>query len=306
MDASSCVFGRPTNFQEIDKSKFARFLAGTLEGFETVRALMGFYGEGNEKDFKNDFKNDRFDNDRIDNSATTIQVAVLGLGRTGTTSLALAMETLGYRVIHDDEHVLLTDIYHLNEEEEITDDEFHEIAGRRGFNATFKTGKIWVSRHPEVRAILTVRDSADSYVASWTKAAKFHEYIRLRPYRWMPTVRELMPSFDAEYLDEPTSGDPAKYLDEETLRNGYASYITSVREMIPEERLLVFNVKQGWEPLCRFLDKPVPEGVPFPHVHDRVKLQGEMFVIYLITWIWPLAIVLPLLVPAFLFFRHSR
>ena len=36
----------------------------------------------------------------------------------------------------------------------------------------------------------------------------------------------------------------------------------------PAERLLVFNVAEGWEPLCRFLEKPVP-ATPFPRSHSR-------------------------------------
>ena len=53
-----------------------------------------------------------------------------------------------------------------------------------------------------------------------------------------------------------------------------------------------------WGPLCEYLGQPVPEGVVFPHVHTRAKLEGEMFFLRVITWIWPLvvlAIVIPLL-----------
>ena len=65
---------------------------------------------------------------------------------------------------------------------------------------------------------------------------------------------------------------------------------------IPAERLLIFNVKQGWGPLCAYLGRPVPAGIPFPHVHTRAKLQGEMYFLELVTWIWPLALLLPLAV----------
>uniref|UniRef100_A0A7S1BTH5 Sulfotransferase domain-containing protein n=1 Tax=Corethron hystrix TaxID=216773 RepID=A0A7S1BTH5_9STRA len=305
MAASFPAFARPTNFQEINESKVKRFLNGASVGIETVLELMGFGYQYDEDGLESTSIEDLVNKNHDNENATTIQVAVLGLGRTGTTSLALAMEMLGYTVIHDDEHVELTDIYTAEENGDITYDEFHEIAGRRGYNVTFKSGTNWVARHPEVKAILTVRDSAEAYAASWEKAAVFHSYLNLRPYRWMPLVQELMPSFDAEYLNEPTSGDPENYLDKETLCRGYESHISSVKEKIPEERLLVFNVKQGWEPLCRFLNKPVPEGVPFPYVHDRVKLQGEMFVIYLVTWIWPLAILLPLMLLNFILCQFS-
>jgi hypothetical protein len=41
-----------------------------------------------------------------------------------------------------------------------------------------------------------------------------------------------------------------------------------VRDTIPAERLLVFNVAKGWEPLCRFLAIPVPT-TPFPRSNPR-------------------------------------
>jgi hypothetical protein len=41
-----------------------------------------------------------------------------------------------------------------------------------------------------------------------------------------------------------------------------------VRDTIPAARLLVFDVKEGWEPLCRFLEVPVPE-IPFPRSNPR-------------------------------------
>lgn len=43
-----------------------------------------------------------------------------------------------------------------------------------------------------------------------------------------------------------------------------------VRGMVPPERLLDWSVEDGWEPLCRFLGKAVPEE-PFPHVNTHSK-----------------------------------
>jgi hypothetical protein len=44
-----------------------------------------------------------------------------------------------------------------------------------------------------------------------------------------------------------------------------------VQATVPADRLLVFDVKQGWEPLCRFLDVPVPAGEPFPHINSATE-----------------------------------
>lgn len=41
-----------------------------------------------------------------------------------------------------------------------------------------------------------------------------------------------------------------------------------VRDTIPSDRLLVFHVADGWEPLCRFLELPVPD-TEFPHLHPK-------------------------------------
>jgi hypothetical protein len=94
---------------------------------------------------------------------------------------------------------------------------------------------------------------------------------------------------------ETTCGHPENFLDRDALRQNYVEYVNAVQESIPSERLLTFNVKQGWGPLCKYLGHPIPEGIPFPHVHTRAKLQGEMDFLRMITWIWPLAIALPLI-----------
>jgi hypothetical protein len=41
-----------------------------------------------------------------------------------------------------------------------------------------------------------------------------------------------------------------------------------VKQAVPPERLLVWEVGEGWGPLCEFLDVPVPDE-PLPHANDR-------------------------------------
>jgi hypothetical protein len=41
-----------------------------------------------------------------------------------------------------------------------------------------------------------------------------------------------------------------------------------VRERVPPDKLLVYEVKEGWRPLCEFLGVEVPENKPFPHLND--------------------------------------
>jgi len=55
----------------------------------------------------------------------------------------------------------------------------------------------------------------------------------------------------------------------------FQAHIEEVKRTVPPERLLVYEVKQGWEPLCRFLGVPVPE-TPFPHVNDSETFQENI------------------------------
>jgi hypothetical protein len=48
----------------------------------------------------------------------------------------------------------------------------------------------------------------------------------------------------------------------------FAAWNAEVQAVVPPEKLLVYDVRQGWEPLCAFLGVPVPS-VPFPHINDR-------------------------------------
>lgn len=40
----------------------------------------------------------------------------------------------------------------------------------------------------------------------------------------------------------------------------------------PKDKLLVFDVREGWAPLCKFLGKPIPD-VPFPNTNDTQAMQ---------------------------------
>ena len=55
----------------------------------------------------------------------------------------------------------------------------------------------------------------------------------------------------------------------------FEAHIEEVKRVVPPEKLLVYEVKEGWEPLCRFLEVPVPAS-PFPHVNDTQTFQEDM------------------------------
>lgn len=55
----------------------------------------------------------------------------------------------------------------------------------------------------------------------------------------------------------------------------YDRHYRQVREIVPPEKLLVYRMGEGWEPICRFLDKPVPD-VGFPWVNEVAALKAAI------------------------------
>ena len=48
------------------------------------------------------------------------------------------------------------------------------------------------------------------------------------------------------------------------LLSKYKAHNAAVKALVPKERLLIYRIGDGWEPICKFLGKPIPD-VPFPH-----------------------------------------
>ncbi len=51
---------------------------------------------------------------------------------------------------------------------------------------------------------------------------------------------------------------------------------------MPAEQLLVFDVREGWAPLCRFLGVAIPD-TPFPNVNDRASMLRALAVLRFVT-----------------------
>ena len=57
----------------------------------------------------------------------------------------------------------------------------------------------------------------------------------------------------------------------------------SVKESVPEEKLLIFSVKEGWEPLCNFLELPIPNE-PFPNTNDTKMMKKTIRIIKIASY----------------------
>jgi hypothetical protein len=67
--------------------------------------------------------------------------------------------------------------------------------------------------------------------------------------------------------------------DEASLVSRYEQHNDEVQKVIPKERLLVYNVSEGWEPLCAFLRVPVP-AEPFPKTNSTQFFNEDLAPIF--------------------------
>jgi hypothetical protein len=59
-----------------------------------------------------------------------------------------------------------------------------------------------------------------------------------------------------------------------------------VKEIVPVSKLLVMEVKQGWEPLCQFLNLPIPKE-PFPRANDSAAAETTFnHIVNQLQWVW--------------------
>lgn len=146
--------------------------------------------------------------------------------------------------------------------------------------------KEMAARWPNAKVILTVREPA-----SWQKSVLDTIYtsrhlLHESPGRFLaPINRLLMPGtlrhmeWVDDYIWKRCFFDHAPGLRSLHGKEGLAliekrmaEWIAEVKATIPAENLLVFRVEEGWEPLCKFLGKPVPEHA-FPRVNETADFQ---------------------------------
>ncbi len=71
----------------------------------------------------------------------------------------------------------------------------------------------------------------------------------------------------------------------------YREWIEEVKRTVPADRLLVYEVKEGWKPLCDFLGLPVPDE-PFPHINERKSFVRMIRLLRILNWLVPLVFIL--------------
>lgn len=197
-----------------------------------------------------------------------LKVIGAGLGRTATFSLKFALEHLGFGPC-----------YHMSE----------VFAGAR------RNVPLWLETirgAPNWHAIFDGFQATTDYPACtyWRELAEFYPQAKViltvrDPDTWFDSVSETIFS---PRMQASLGGTPAEAMmngaifeafegrvdDRAFMTDWFSRRNQRVIDGLPRERLLVFSPKEGWEPLCSFLDAPVPDSL-FPRVNSRDEIAAS-------------------------------
>jgi Sulfotransferase domain len=209
-----------------------------------------------------------------------MKVIGAGLPRTGTLSQKVALEMLGFGPCYHMVNVL-TNL-------PLTEQWAEAIDGQADWDAIFGEHESTVDwpgsffyrelaeTYPDAKVVLSVRDPE-----AWEKSMLDTIWDLFHGHSLMTHLSKAREQIDPEWraftqLMQRMWAAQGVFSGAELrpgqLAEAIARYQGQVQRNIPEDRLLLWNVQEGWEPLCRFLDVDVPQA-QFPRLND-----SKMFV----------------------------
>jgi hypothetical protein len=196
-----------------------------------------------------------------------LKVIGAGFGRTGTRSLKVALEELGFgRCYHMVE--VMKNPSHLKHWANIMQ------GGKADWETLFRgyqAATDWpvaayykdlMTVYPNAKIILTVRDPD-----RWHRSVMNTIYQSGRGFfgrftRIIPSVNQFLNAMEKAIWEGVFHN---RLEDKAHAVEVFKNHIEEVKRVVPKERLLIFEARHGWEPLCSFLNVPVPVDKPYPH-----------------------------------------
>ncbi|KAF2108901.1 hypothetical protein BDV96DRAFT_605330 [Lophiotrema nucula] len=226
--------------------------------------------------------------DTTEGSRTTpMRVLVLGMPRTGTTSLTLALRKLGYNpytmrnMLSTPRHIALwqeaTELTLLHPSPHgnslaYTKPDFDKLLGANDSVTDLPTAvfaKELIEAYPDAKVILSTRE-----YEAWEKEMQNSMWIfftwelfnmarSIGITQMAPVMNVLHKLFEA-HNGNAYGGPRAKA--------AFEKHNQTIRDLVPASQLLEFTPEQGWQELCPFLDVEVPDA-RFPRVDEGKQLR---------------------------------
>ena len=215
----------------------------------------------------------------------SLKIIGAGFGRTGTLSTYTALKELGFPCYHMMEVIM-------NKENKSHIDFWNKVANepagkQQDWELVFKNYAatvdnpgccVWkelTEAYPDAKVLLTLHPRGPE---AWYQSTM--DTIYFTESKWQFKVMEAVIPFMRKFgnMSEKLIW---KRSHRGTMENKtaalahYAQLIEEVQATVPPEKLLIFSVDQGWEPLCKFLGVEVP-ATNFPNVNDRAEVKKTL------------------------------
>jgi len=236
-----------------------------------------------------------------DERINNFRVVGAGLGRTGTSSLREALNIIGFgpcyhmsEVVKHWESWIWKSVGDLKGQGNPI--EWDEVFGYKKFEpwrscVDFPACLYYAELmhyYPNSKVILTWREPEKWYESFYNTIAMisyWHPqrswvFVLLHIFTWPSPIRYHFKwhSYEGGNREKRFFGEEALATKENTIRV-YNVWTEEVKRTVPENKLVIFQPQMGWEPLCKFLDVPIPNQ-PFPQANDRGTMS-KMLYIYL-------------------------
>jgi hypothetical protein len=231
-----------------------------------------------------------------------VKVIGAGFGRTGTMSLKVALETLGF-----------DPCYHMTEVFAHPEHTGFWISAWRGEPADwdgvlggYEAAVDWpacsfyedlMERHPAAKVILSVRDPERWYESVRNTIYELSVVVPRHPiYRIgykLVSLFVFRGSGDVDLADEIIwqGTFDGRFEDKNYAIEVFERHNAEIRQRVPGVRLLVYDVKAGWGPLCEFLGVEVPDE-PFPRTNDTAEMRRRLRAVKVISITAPVTLTL--------------
>jgi hypothetical protein len=137
-----------------------------------------------------------------------------------------------------------------------------------------------IKEYPDAKVILTYRDPTSWYESAYstilTMRPSFSQYLKIFMYYFFSDrARKVLKvdSYTIDLIEKRFFGGRTK--DKQHTINVFKQHLEEVTKTVPSNSLLIYQVSEGWEPLCRFLGVPVPE-IKFPISNLRGNFDKDI------------------------------
>jgi len=199
-----------------------------------------------------------------------VRIIGAGLPRTGTSTLCAALDRLGLGPCYHARETLRR-LDHIGQWLAAYDGGPVPYRLLAGYQVTTDAPSCFFWReltgeYPRAKVILTVRD-AGSWYRSTIRTVLRQDLYPASADPALAGLRQLAQAANKYFYRADTEEAP--------LVERFHRHNAEVRAAVPADRLLVYEVAQGWPPLCEFLGVPVPD-TPFPWLNSTAEYAAKI------------------------------